>query len=622
MKPVAAPNPDARRKSAPRPAEKPESPHHSRQNSSSEMPLFLRKSHQPGPAQAESQPLPNRIRAAASQGGQTLAPYLQHAFNRQFGMDASRVRIHTGGEADRLNRDLRARAFTTGRDIFFRAGEYRPNQPGGLELLAHEVVHTEQQRQGAVSTQAASDSAAISEPGDQFEQEADNAARSFVAGQTTGAVTPTKASHPVQRKCAACAGGGAACPKCEEEEKLKVQRKAEPASANSAAPSHEMIPGYQARYSAARQTGGAMIIQRDNIDHRDVDWSDFKGKAPKGGKFDAETFSGFVDPQLKSAIPTTLTAVDTGEPCKLAGKDATKFKVNIAIDPAKINVKSFMSQEKSWHKAYTTDDEARKQMCLSETSPKCEKAFDAQFALVKKQRAKEVAACQKDWDTTARDADKQCHEQERECKDAFKVGNTSFGSATSAKGCAQVFKDCKDEAMAAHSYDAGGASASKRAECSTSFGDDLEKQLKDTVTWTSSDGGATVSNRADCRKAPLLDWCVKDAMQTRSDKLLTHEQNHFHLTAAMAAKAEQDLRAMAAGFPKEVTACGQKGAMALAKKTLAAESQKLNTSLAAAKREMDAMQKKYDAESKHGAVDEKQTEWQERIAKGFTKPNP
>ncbi len=63
----------------------------------------------------------------------------------RFGADFSGVRVHTNPQADTLNRALSARAFTTGRDIFFRGGEYRPGSASGRELIAHELTHVVQQ---------------------------------------------------------------------------------------------------------------------------------------------------------------------------------------------------------------------------------------------------------------------------------------------------------------------------------------------------------------------------------------------------------------------------------------------------------------------------------------------
>jgi hypothetical protein len=62
-----------------------------------------------------------------------------------FGADFSQVRVHTDTQANTLNRTLSARAFTTGRDIFFRQGEYRPGSSTGQELIAHELTHVVQQ---------------------------------------------------------------------------------------------------------------------------------------------------------------------------------------------------------------------------------------------------------------------------------------------------------------------------------------------------------------------------------------------------------------------------------------------------------------------------------------------
>jgi hypothetical protein len=62
-----------------------------------------------------------------------------------FGSDFNDVKIHTDTEADTLNRQLNAKAFTTGTDIFFRDGEYNPDFDGGKKLIAHELTHVVQQ---------------------------------------------------------------------------------------------------------------------------------------------------------------------------------------------------------------------------------------------------------------------------------------------------------------------------------------------------------------------------------------------------------------------------------------------------------------------------------------------
>ena len=109
--------------------------------------------------------------AGARGAGQPLDSNVRGQMETSFGADFGGVRVHTGSEADTLNRAVHARAFTTGHDIFFRTGEYNPQSSGGRELLAHELTHVVQQT-GAVRRKLA-----ITQPGDVYEQEADLVAR-------------------------------------------------------------------------------------------------------------------------------------------------------------------------------------------------------------------------------------------------------------------------------------------------------------------------------------------------------------------------------------------------------------------------------------------------------------
>jgi len=91
---------------------------------------------------------------------------LQHGARQQmeaaFGADLSTVRVHTDDRASQLNSDLSARAFTRGHDIYFAEGAYAPASGEGQRLLAHELTHVEQQREGAkLEVGAASDPAEL-----------------------------------------------------------------------------------------------------------------------------------------------------------------------------------------------------------------------------------------------------------------------------------------------------------------------------------------------------------------------------------------------------------------------------------------------------------------------------
>ncbi len=97
-------------------------------------------------------------RLNAVRGGRPLPQTQRDFFAPRFGMDFSRVRIHTDNSADSATRSVGALAYTRGPDIVFRAGQYQPDTPGGRALLAHELTHVVQQ--GAAGPQASLDTRA------------------------------------------------------------------------------------------------------------------------------------------------------------------------------------------------------------------------------------------------------------------------------------------------------------------------------------------------------------------------------------------------------------------------------------------------------------------------------
>lgn len=108
-------------------------------------------------------------------GGRPLSQETRSFFEPRFGHDFSEVRVHTGTKAHTLSRAISARAFTVGRDLFFRRGEHRPNDRDGRELLAHELTHVIQQG-GGVSRPPMT----VSSPADSAEREADRVAEQVI----------------------------------------------------------------------------------------------------------------------------------------------------------------------------------------------------------------------------------------------------------------------------------------------------------------------------------------------------------------------------------------------------------------------------------------------------------
>ena len=113
--------------------------------------------------------------ARSRSAGSPLPEPVRAPMEQQFGVDFSAVRMHTDGEAAGLARSVQARAFTTGSDIYFNAGTYRPASTSGQELIAHELTHVVQR------TSAAAAEPGVSQPDDPAEVQARAVARSVVA---------------------------------------------------------------------------------------------------------------------------------------------------------------------------------------------------------------------------------------------------------------------------------------------------------------------------------------------------------------------------------------------------------------------------------------------------------
>ncbi len=97
--------------------------------------------------QGVSAEVERQIAGLRGQGAQ-LPEQVRTEMESQFNHDFSSVSIHTGGTADALCKQLSARAFTVGSDIFFASGEYAPDSQEGKRLLAHELTHVVQQGSG------------------------------------------------------------------------------------------------------------------------------------------------------------------------------------------------------------------------------------------------------------------------------------------------------------------------------------------------------------------------------------------------------------------------------------------------------------------------------------------
>ena len=80
--------------------------------------------------------------------GNSLPKNTLREMSSSFGTDFSDVKVHNDSDAINMNKELQAEAFTHGRDIYFNKGKYNPENQEGKLLLAHELTHVVQQKEG------------------------------------------------------------------------------------------------------------------------------------------------------------------------------------------------------------------------------------------------------------------------------------------------------------------------------------------------------------------------------------------------------------------------------------------------------------------------------------------
>lgn len=157
-------------------------------------------------------------------GGQALPAPVRAKMEGFFGADFSDVRVHQGTQASSIG----ALAFTLGSQIHFAPGLYSPGSLHGQRLLAHELAHVVQQRQGRVRNPYGSGMAIVQDPG--LEAEAERLG--LLAAQSA----PAHAGHGSAQAKPAVPGAGPGGP---------VQAKTAPSHAAHVPPGHH--PTVQAK---------------------------------------------------------------------------------------------------------------------------------------------------------------------------------------------------------------------------------------------------------------------------------------------------------------------------------------------------------------------------------------
>jgi len=123
--------------------------------------------------------VPPIVHDVLSAPGQPLDAGTRAFMEPRFGFDFSRVRVHTDARAAGSAQAVNALAYTVGHNVVFGTGQYAPGTNEGRRLLAHELTHVVQQRDGSAVIQSQLRVNSVTDPA---EFEADRMAYQLLAG--------------------------------------------------------------------------------------------------------------------------------------------------------------------------------------------------------------------------------------------------------------------------------------------------------------------------------------------------------------------------------------------------------------------------------------------------------
>jgi hypothetical protein len=147
-------------------------------------------------ALAEESPV---LDVVSSGGGRPLDEPVRTDMESRLGADFGDVRVHTDDHAHTSAQSVNAHAYTVGSNVVFQRDRYDPGSTEGRTMLAHELTHVIQQRNGPVDGAPADGGVRVSDPSDRFEREAAaNAERAMSA--PAAPVTAGTSAVGVQRQ--------------------------------------------------------------------------------------------------------------------------------------------------------------------------------------------------------------------------------------------------------------------------------------------------------------------------------------------------------------------------------------------------------------------------------------
>ncbi|MCR8691617.1 DUF4157 domain-containing protein [Rhodococcus pyridinivorans] len=175
------------------------------------------------------------VHEVVASAGTPLPTDLRTEMEGRFGQDFGNVRVHNDGAAHESAKSVNAQAYTVGSDIVFQNDRYDPGSDTGKHMIAHELTHVVQQRNGPVDGTDAGGGVRISDPSDRFERDAVANADSVMAAPAPTAASPGALQRTTDESSAAVQGEEAAKEKEDEATaQTFVQRQEEESEEESA----------------------------------------------------------------------------------------------------------------------------------------------------------------------------------------------------------------------------------------------------------------------------------------------------------------------------------------------------------------------------------------------------
>jgi hypothetical protein len=133
-----------------------------------------------------------------SGGGSPLPAETRADMETRFGgTDFGDVRVHTGSAAHESAKSVNAHAYTVGSNIVFQRDTFDAESDSGKHMLAHELTHVIQQRNGPVDGTDTGGGIKVSDPSDRFERDAVTNADHVMSAPASVSASPS--TQAVQR---------------------------------------------------------------------------------------------------------------------------------------------------------------------------------------------------------------------------------------------------------------------------------------------------------------------------------------------------------------------------------------------------------------------------------------